>query len=59
MQLWGRDSWDVSHGRKQCSEPRLGSESSQDELPVPVSVQKGIFAPAKKPKRTGMSEEKK
>lgn len=39
--------------------PGWGVRTPTDELPVPVSVQKGSFAPAKKPKCTGMSEEKK
>lgn len=39
--------------------PGWGVRAPTDELPVPVSVQKGSFALARKPKCTGMSEEKK
>lgn len=55
--LWGWGSWGFSQGRvrshgKEVSEPAA-------ELPIPGSLWNGSFAPAAKPKFTGMSKEKK
>lgn len=44
---------------KRALNPGWGLRAPTAELPVPVSVQNGSFAPAAKPKFTEMSEEKK
>lgn len=44
---------------KSALNPGSGVRAPTDEFPVPVSVQKHSSAPAKKPKCTEMSEEKK